>query len=123
MGATGRGHGPLLHVLVSPVADPATVFFAMRVPVRPVHEPTLIVPLEDAAKTDAIAQPHRHAARQVEVMGDQHRLPARQLHDKPLVPGAVMVVGDQACHVAGVLDPAVVVRLVVALLYGRVIRP
>ena len=56
-------------------------------------------------------------------MGNQHGLATRQLQDKPLVPGAVVIVRDQPDDEAGVLDPAIVVRLFVALFYAPVILP
>ena len=56
-------------------------------------------------------------------MGDKHGLAPGQLQDKPLVPGAVIIVRDQPDNEAGVLDPAIVVRLFVALFYAPVILP
>ena len=113
MPATCRAHGALLQVLVSPVADPATVFYSLRVPVRPVHEATLLVPLVNPAKPDPVPHADRHALRQVEVVGDQQRLATRQLHDEALVPPAVIIVGDQADDDAGAFYPAIVVGLAV----------
>jgi hypothetical protein len=105
------------------VADPATVLFTLRVRVRPVHQATLIIPLVNAAKADSVAHADGHALRQVEVVGNQQRLAARQLQYEPLVPGALMIVRDQADDDAGVFDPAVVVRLFITLLYARIILP
>jgi hypothetical protein len=54
---------------------------------------------------------------------DQQRLPPRYLHYEPLVPFTVIVIGDQSYHVAGIFDPAIVVRPFVAVLYVRIILP
>jgi hypothetical protein len=105
------------------VADPATVFFAQRVLVRPVHEATVLIPFVDAAKCDPVTQADWHAQREFEVVRDQQSLAPGQLHYEALVPGAIVIVRDQSHHEARVLDPAIVIPLVVARLYGRVTRP
>lgn len=105
------------------VANPATVLFTLRVPVRPVHQAALIIPFVNAAEADSITHANRHALRQVEVVRNQQRLAPRQLQYEPLVPDALVIVRNQADDVAGIFDPAVVVRLFVALLYARIIRP
>ena len=78
------------------MAYPAAVFVAERVVVGPVDQAAAIIPFIDAAKADAVAEADRHAARHVEVVRNQQRLPARHLHDETLVPGAVVIVGNQA---------------------------
>jgi hypothetical protein len=100
MGATGRGHGPLLQVLFPTVADPATVFFSQRVLVRPVHDPALVIPFIKTAKGDPVAHPDRHPRREFEVVRDQHGLAPGHLHDEALVPGAAVIIRNQSHHKA-----------------------
>ena len=61
MPAICRAHGALLQVDFATVADPATVFQSLRIPVRPVHQAALLVPLVDPTKPDPIPHPDRHA--------------------------------------------------------------
>ena len=55
-------------------------------------------------------------------MCDQQGAAARQLQYEPLVPGAVIVVGDQARDVTTVLYPVAVVSLAVTAIYAALTR-
>ena len=82
------------------MADPATAFFTMRIPVRPVHQAALAIPLENAAESDPVAHTDRDAPGQVEVVSNQQGLAPGQLQDESLMPGATIVVRDKPHDIA-----------------------
>ncbi len=97
----------------------AAVFLSERVVVRPVNEAAEVIPFVDAAELDAIAQPDGNSSGQVNVVCDQQRLSATEPDDEALMARAVVVILEQAYDAARVLDPAVGVRLAIALLNTR----
>ncbi len=60
---------------------------------RPVHEPSQIVPLVQATHLHAVAHTERHAVREVEVVRDQQGLTIADIDDETLVTGAIVIVG------------------------------
>ena len=81
---------------------------------RPVHEAPEAVPLVHAAHGDAIAEPDGDACRELEVVGDQERLPVADIDDESLVTRVVAIVMQQAADEARNLDPPPVIALVEA---------
>ena len=81
---------------------------------RPVHEAPAVVPLVHPAQGDAIAEPDGDACRELEVMGDQKRLPIADVDDEPLVTRVVILVMQKAADEARNLDPPPVIALVEA---------
>ena len=53
------------------VADPAAIFIAVWVMMRPVHQTAEIIPFVHAAKSNSIAYTQWHAPRQINVVRDQ----------------------------------------------------
>ena len=64
----------------------------MRVVVRPVHQAAKIIPLVHTPKPNSVTDPEWYSPREVDVMRDQHGLPAGELQDEALVAGFVMVI-------------------------------
>ena len=91
------------------VTDPTTILDALRIVVRPVHEPAEIVPLVHAANPDTIAHAERHALGQVDIVGNQQGPVVADIDDEPLVAGAVVVVMQKAVDEAGNFDPPPVI--------------
>ena len=81
---------------------------------RPVHEAPEVVPLVHTAHGDAIAEPDGDACRELEVVGDQERLPVADIDDESLVTRVVAIVMQQAADEARNLDPPPVIALVEA---------
>ena len=79
----------------------------------PVHEPAQVVPFEHSPESDAVADADRHPPCDIDVVRNQYRLPARQLHYESLVPRFLAVVRQQPDYVARVLDPVAVIALTV----------
>ena len=59
---------------------------------RPVHQPTEIVPLIHSAKHDSVADADRHAFGEVDVVCDQYRAAIAQLNNKSLVTRSIVIV-------------------------------
>ena len=79
----------------------------------PVHEPAQVVPLVHTPERDTVAQTDRHPPCNVQVVRNEYRLPAGQLHYKSLVPRVLAVVGQQSDYVARILDPVAVIAFAV----------
>lgn len=62
---------------------------------RPVHEAAKVIPLVHPPKLNAITQAERHSLREVDIVGDQQRLPAGQLQNEALVSRPVVVIRQQ----------------------------
>lgn len=75
------------------VAHETAIFDAKWIMMRPVHQPAQVVPLVEAADEHPIAHAERHAAREVNVMRDQQRLPLTDVDNEALVALAIVVVG------------------------------
>lgn len=58
----------------------------------PVHEPAQVVPLVHTPESDTVAETDRHALCNVQVVRNEYRLPAGQLHYESLVPRVLAVV-------------------------------
>jgi hypothetical protein len=81
--------------------------------VRPVHQSAEIIPLIHTAKPDAVADAERYAPGEIDIMGDEQRLPASQLQDEALVSGTIVIIRQQPCHDAAILDPAPIIGFAV----------
>ena len=72
---------------------------------RPMDDAAPLIPLILAVELDGIARLERaDAAREIDVVRDQHRLSGRQLHDEALMPAAVVVVRKDLGDAATALD-------------------
>src|SRR5262245_52825013 len=67
----------------------------------PMHHPAAIVGLILALEADRIALAQRHAARQVDVVGNQNRLLTAKTDDKSLMPITLCVIGKRFADSAG----------------------
>ena len=94
-------------LLVDPgsVADVTAFLYAVRIVVCPVHQSTEFVPFVHAANVDSIAQAHRHALREIDIVRDQERTAIPGIENKPLMPGTFVVVAEHALDEAGDLYP------------------
>ena len=81
---------------------------------RPVHEAPEIVPLVHTAYDDAIAESDGDTHRELEVVGNQQRLPIADVDDESLVTRVVIIVMQKAADEARDLDPPPVIALVEA---------
>jgi hypothetical protein len=88
----------------------------------PVHEAAQIIPLVHAAKAQPVTQPDWHAICDLDVVRDQQGLPTLQLHDKSLVPGTVVIVGQQPSDKSTVLYPTPGIAPAI-ILVDRLITP
>ena len=85
--------------------DPAARLAAVRIVVRPMDGSAALAPLVDAAKADRGARLDRHSWRQVEIVGEEQRVPVPQAHDEALVSGALPIVGEDTFHGAARFHP------------------
>lgn len=78
---------------------------SVRIMMGPVDHPTLSVPFVLARKGYLIS--HSQAidpGRNVNIMGDKHRVARLQAHNKPLVSGTFIVIGKNLGHGASLQD-------------------
>lgn len=76
---------------------------------RPVDETAEIVPLVHTAHVHSIAHAQRDAFREIDVVCNQQRLAVADIDNEPLVPRAIVIIGQQASHEAGHFDPLTVI--------------
>lgn len=72
---------------------------------RPMDQAAQIVPFVHTANRHAIAQSHRNAFGQVDVVRDQHRNAVTDVDDEALMTGTVIVIRQQPTNEARNLDP------------------
>ena len=104
-----RAQGALLRIEPRSIAHVTTIFNAKRIIVRPVHQPAQIIPLIHTTYEHPVAHTERNAFRQIEVMSDQQRAVTADIDNEALMPGAVVVIGQEALHEASDFDPASVI--------------
>lgn len=75
------------------MADPAAVFYAVRVVMRPVYEPAQIVVLVHAPEMHSVAHADRNPFRKINVVRNQQALTTVYLDDKALVTRTFVVIG------------------------------
>lgn len=81
---------------------------------RPVHQPTEIVPLVLSAYPYAIAHTERHALGELDVVDYQERLAIADIDDESLVRRPLAIIWQKAADEARDFDPPPVFRLAVA---------
>ena len=94
--------------------DPAALTILERIAVRPVQEPTEIIPLVQTSYRDAIPHAQRHASSEVYVVRHEERLPITDVDNESLVRGAVVVIGEKAADEASDFDPPPIIAFRVA---------
>ena len=77
---------------VAAVADPTAFFDALRIVVRPMHQPAEFIPLVHAAKPDSVSHSKRNTTRQIYIVGDQQRLAIAQTQYEALVSRTIVVI-------------------------------
>ena len=68
-----------------PVANPATVFDALRIVMRPVHQPAEIVPLVHPSHTHAVTHPERYAFGEINIVRNEQRPAITDIDNEALV--------------------------------------
>src|SRR5262245_660826 len=72
--------------------------------VRPVHHAAFVVPFIFTLEGDPIADCQSvNSLRYIDVVCNQYRLPGRKCHDEPLMPAAIVVIGEYSRDGAGAL--------------------
>ena len=89
----------------------------------PVDEAAQVVPLEETAEPDAVAERDGNSLGHLGIVRDQQGLTARDPDHEALVALVVAFVRQQADDDAGVLDPAPGIRPGVAIADRQSIRP
>lgn len=72
---------------------------------RPMHQSTQLVPLVHTANVNSIAQPDRHAFREVDVVRNQECAMIPDIKNESLMPGTLVVIAEQTLDEAGNFDP------------------
>ena len=82
---------------------------------RPVNEPTQIIPFVHAADQHSVTHAEGNAFRQVDVVRYQQRAAIADIDNESLMSRTVIIVGQQAPHEALDFDPAAVIAFLIRL--------
>lgn len=80
-----RGRWPLLRKHLAAVANPAALFGTVGIVMRPVDEPTQLIPFVHPAHLHSVAYAKGNAFREIEVVGDQQCLSVTDINDEALM--------------------------------------
>ena len=74
----------------------AAVLDTHRIVVGPVDQPAQVIPLVQAPQLDAVAEAYRHPIGQMDIVRDEHGLPATHIQYEPLMSLVFLVVRQQS---------------------------
>ena len=72
---------------------------------RPVHQPTLVIPFIQTPNANPASHAKRHPLRQIDIMCHQDGLAVSYIEHESLVAGLIVIVRQQAPDEARCLDP------------------